>query len=69
MDNRRYVFRALTDPDCAGRTPNHVPRCSNTAMPSAGKVFAYIIKRRHYTDLPSVERQMNRFTECMEARP
>jgi hypothetical protein len=68
MDNRRYLFRTLTDPDCAGRTPNHVLRSSHTAMPAAGKVFAYIIKRRKYAGLPSVERQMNRFTECREAR-
>lgn len=69
MDNRRYVFRTLTDPDCAGRTPNYVLRCSHTAMPAAGKVFAYVIKRRKYADLASVEGQMNRFTECREARP
>ena len=40
----------------------------HTAMPAAGKVFAYIIKRRKYAALASVQGQMNRFTECREAR-
>ena len=68
MDNRRYVFRTLTDPDCAGRTPNHVLRCSHTAMPAAGKQFAYIIKRSKYADQASIGALINRFTECSEAR-
>lgn len=56
MANRRYVFRTLTDPDCAGRTPNHVLRCSHTAMPEAGKQFAYIVRRRKYQDLREARR-------------
>lgn len=54
MTNQRYIFRTLTDPDCAGRTPNHVLQCSHTRMPAAGKAYAYIIKRRKYSDLPAV---------------
>ena len=54
MTNRRYIFRTLTDPDCAGRTPNHHLRCSHTRMPAAGKAYTYRIKRRKYSDLPAV---------------